>query len=259
MAWLWPVRSRRSMKMTAPWSRRRWHQPIRTTVLPVSEARSSPHIWVRRRSPRKSSTTEVSISINLSSSQAWLRFRRAWMRFHRGSGFLLARGHVFERVAAGGHFVVADNQRKTRSEFIGQFHGALQLALHQFYGMAAQPQIARHHGGVPEGRFAQRRDENIERGPRRFALHDRNQTVFADGETDARRMHLGAQRFGEAIVPAAAQYRVLRAERAVDHFERGAHVVIETPHHARRHFVVDTAVAQVRLHGFEMRAAGIAE
>ena len=61
------------MKITAPRSRRRCTQPIRRTRWPASEARSSPHVCVRRRSPRKSSTTEVSISMFSASGRGELR------------------------------------------------------------------------------------------------------------------------------------------------------------------------------------------
>ena len=52
------------------------------------------------------------------------------------------------------------------AELVGQFHGALQLALGQFHRVAGAPQIARHHGGAPQRRLAQRRDEQIERRAR---------------------------------------------------------------------------------------------
>ena len=55
--WAMPERSRRSRKMRPPWSRRRLTQPIRTTSCPASSARSSPHIPVRCKVPRKSNVT----------------------------------------------------------------------------------------------------------------------------------------------------------------------------------------------------------
>ena len=50
-----PARSRRSMKMSWPRSRRRCTQPIRTTSLSASDARSAPQYCVRFRFPRVSS------------------------------------------------------------------------------------------------------------------------------------------------------------------------------------------------------------
>src|SRR5579862_3953169 len=43
------------MKIRLPRSRRRFTQPRSTTLWPESAGRKAPHIWVRRRSPRKSS------------------------------------------------------------------------------------------------------------------------------------------------------------------------------------------------------------
>ena len=40
--WAMPLRSRRSMKATPPWSRRRATQPARVTVLPTSDERRPP-------------------------------------------------------------------------------------------------------------------------------------------------------------------------------------------------------------------------
>ena len=70
---------------------------------------------------------------------------------------------------------------------------------------------------------------------------------------------LRAQRFGQPVVAPAAQHRILRAQRAVDHFERGAHVVIQAAHQPRAHLVCDAAIVEVLLHRVEMRAARVAE
>src|SRR5580698_6458043 len=50
-----------STKIKLPRSRRRFTQPISTALLPASEARNPPHMWVRRRSPRKSSKLHLSV------------------------------------------------------------------------------------------------------------------------------------------------------------------------------------------------------
>src|SRR5258707_1370854 len=102
-----PSRSRRSTKITPPWSRRRWTQPINTTVWPSSAARRAPPVWVRRRSPRKSSETEGSIIVLISGR------RQARGNLILSQTLLLAGGHVLEGVTAGGDFVVADDQRET--------------------------------------------------------------------------------------------------------------------------------------------------
>ncbi len=57
------------------------------------------------------------------------------------------------------------------------------------------------------------------------------------------------ERFGKAIVTASPQHRVLRAQRAVHYFERGAHVVVEAAHHTGANFAPDV----------EVRAASVAE
>ncbi len=41
-----PKRSRKSINMTCPWSRRLWTQPIKVTVVFACEAFSSPQLWV---------------------------------------------------------------------------------------------------------------------------------------------------------------------------------------------------------------------
>src|SRR6266508_3566596 len=52
--WVMPSRSRRSTKISPPWSRRRKAQPISVTVLPTSPAPSAPQLWVRFQLPRGS-------------------------------------------------------------------------------------------------------------------------------------------------------------------------------------------------------------
>src|SRR5436305_1659686 len=83
--------------------------------------RRSPHMCVRWRSPRKSNTTEVSISMSAGRGE----FRGDFVSRQIE---LFARRHILEGVASGGHFVIADNQGVTRRQFVGQFHGAFQLA-----------------------------------------------------------------------------------------------------------------------------------
>ena len=55
-SWVMPSRSRRSMKIRPPWSRRFCTQPKRTTSRPMSLARSSPQRWVRFSSSMKRDT-----------------------------------------------------------------------------------------------------------------------------------------------------------------------------------------------------------
>ena len=54
----------------------------------------------------------------------------AWL----GQVLLLARGHIFQCVKTGVHFVFAHNQRVTGAQLVGQLHGALQFGFHQFHG-----------------------------------------------------------------------------------------------------------------------------
>src|SRR5690349_21948937 len=42
-----PCRSRRSRKISWPWSRRRWTHPARRAFAPASDARKAPQVWVR--------------------------------------------------------------------------------------------------------------------------------------------------------------------------------------------------------------------
>ena len=76
----------------------------------------------------------------------------------------------------------------------------------------------------------------IERGLAGFGLHlfdDHDEAVLTDRKADAGRGNFRFERFREAIVAAAAEDGVLRAEVAVDDFERGPHVVIEAADEAR--------------------------
>ena len=95
-----PSRSRRWMKITPPRSRRRCTQPIRSARLPASEARSSPQVCVRRRSPRKSRGTVCSIVYLICSSSS-----------SRRAGTCSPDRHVLQRICPGGDLVVAHDQR----------------------------------------------------------------------------------------------------------------------------------------------------
>ena len=72
-------------------------------------------------------------------------------------------------------------------------------------------------------------------------------------------MHLRSKRLREAIVTSSAQDRILSAQRAMQHFERRAHVVVETANHARVHRKSDLAIGQKFAHRVKMRTAWIAE
>src|SRR5215471_14009444 len=114
--------------MTPPWSRRLWAQPINRTFWPVCSARNSPHVWVRRRLPRKSSVTE-GCSMAFSSCVSIRGFGEFGGDFVARQFQLLAGGHVLQSVAFGGDFVVADDEREARSNLVGGLHGAFELAL----------------------------------------------------------------------------------------------------------------------------------
>src|SRR5262245_7401717 len=94
---------------------------------------------------------------------------------------------------------------------------------------------------------------------RLLALHTHHESIFADRESNPRRGNLAAERFGKSIVASAAEHRILSAERTMHYFERRAHVVIETAHHARANFILDATVGEVLLHGIEVRATSTAQ
>ncbi len=54
--WVTPARSRMSMKIAPPWSRRLFTQPKRTTSLPMSSWVNWPQLWVRLSSVMKRGT-----------------------------------------------------------------------------------------------------------------------------------------------------------------------------------------------------------
>ena len=223
-------------------------------ALPASAARSSPQVWVRRRSPKKSNATEVSIILDFVSCRA--ETRGDFLARHLP---LLAARHIFQRVAAGGHFLFAQDQGEARAQLVGQFHGAFQFSLGQFHRDSAAPQIARQHGRMAQRRLAQRGDEQVQRLGGLGVRHRHHQPIFADRKADARRMDLRAQRFRQPVVAAAAQHRVLRAQRAMHHFEGRAHVIVQAAHQPRPNLVGDAAIRQIILHRVEMRAAGVAQ
>ena len=200
-------------------------------------------MWVRRRSPRKSSVTEFPYRL----SHFLARAQCAASDLFAREVLLFARRHILQGVAAGGHFVVAHDQAKRAPSLLASSMARFSLPSHQFHATAGAAQLARQHAGVAQRRLAQRRNEQSSGAACVLAFHAHHQAVFADGKTDARRVHLRAQRFRQPVVAAAAQHGILRAQRAVHHFERGAHVVIEAAHHARPHFVSDAAVVQIPL------------
>ena len=73
------------------------------------------------------------------------------------------------------------------------------------------------------------------------------------------RLYAATERFRKAVIAAAAEHRILRAQVAVHDFKRRAHVVIEAAHQARSDFKRDAAVGQIALHVSEVRAADFAE
>src|SRR3954447_23923456 len=133
-----PVRSRRSRKMRLPWSRRRLTQPIRTTSLPASAARSCPQVWVRSSVPRKSSNC-VSLYLYLSNVlfQVLAQITPGHLRLFTG-------GEVLHRQDTGLHLVLAQNDDLAR-QLIRCFEGLLQpeAAVPQFDAQPCRTQFAR--------------------------------------------------------------------------------------------------------------------
>ena len=64
-----------------------------------------------------------------------------------------------------------------------------------------------------------------------------HQSVFTDGKTDAGSRHFRPEIFGQPVVTAAAENRVLRTQRAVRDFKCGAGVVIKPADQSRAHRV----------------------
>src|SRR5262249_115347 len=59
----------------------------------------------------------------------------------------------------------------------------------------------------------------------------------------------------KAVVAAASKNRILRTQRTMHHFERRAHVVIESADQPRLHYERNTSIVQIFLYRREMRFA----
>ncbi len=82
-------------------------------------------------------------------------------------------------------------------------------------------------------------------------LHGENQAVLADGEPDAGRGR-AAQHFGEPVVAAAADQRVLSAERAAGDLKSCARVVVEPAHQAWSNLISEAARLKLARDAVEM-------
>ncbi len=122
------------------------------------------------------------------------------------------------------------------------------------------PQIPRQAGGFGVHARAERSDIDIRLAQHalgwRLFLQRHHQPVFADGEANARSGR-PAERFGKAVITAAAEDCVLRSQGSVGELERGASVVIEAADQPVVYAKLDTRQLQNLLHGVEMFAANL--
>src|SRR4051794_32819906 len=113
---------------------------------------------------------------------------------------------------------------------------------------------------MPVSLFSHRSDEKlyrIEVGEFIFDAH--YQPVFANRETDARSRHFRSELFRETIISAAAEDRILGAERSVDNLEGGARVVIEAAYKTRLHFKGDLRIGEITLNRLEVCTTALVE
>ena len=165
-----PERSRRSMKIRPPWSRRRWTQP-------------ATRAWVSARSAVELAAPGVAVAVRarrvLHSSRPPRRI--AGITSADGGVVLLAGLHVLER----GDAVVADDRHVPGADAVGVLELPLQRAAGQLE-LRLQPGAARLDG-------------QLERRPRAVALGERDEQV------DELAARAGARRAASSIrsTPAA--------------------------------------------------------
>src|SRR5512140_307887 len=216
--WARPERSRRSMKTSSPWSRRRLTHPWRRTVCPTCEGRRVP-AGVRERA-----------------DMAGILQTRAERLDDSGPRQLLLRTRL-QRLEDDGPrraFLLAEEKGERRTRALGVLEagaGALR-GRHEVHGDAGAAQLARERERVGDVRPVERDERHAAhgrdgRGAERLGEHV-HEPVLADGEPDAGRLR-AAQVRDELVVPPAAEERVLRAEAGGSDLEDGAGVVIEPP------------------------------
>ena len=171
------------MKITPPRSRRRCTQPISSDAFgPHRDARSSPHVCVRRRSPRKSSATEVSISMFSPIGRAFsvraISSRVSCTCSPDAISFSVYRPAAISLSPT--ISVIA------RAQFVGQFQARFSFACRPLPRRCPARRRSRASmAAVPQRRFAQRRDVQIERArPACSLFHAHHQAVFADRKAD---------------------------------------------------------------------------
>src|SRR5262249_32620943 len=175
---------------------------------------------------------------------------------------LLAAREILDGEHPGAELVFAGDQGVSSPESAGGFERLLQAEgfVTEFDDEILAAQLAGQPGGFSIHARSQGSDVDIGLG--KYLLggfaqrHD--EAIFADGETDAGGLR-ASQGFGEAIVAAAAQNRVLRAQGAVRELECGAGVVIETAHQAVVEGEGNSDRFQNSLHLVEVLAAGLVE
>src|SRR5947207_666824 len=176
---------------------------------------------------------------------------------------LRAVGQRLQRPPSFGHFVVAEDQRVLRAEFVRLAERFAEFLLH-WRQLHAESRLAQIFRGADGGRMralAHPRDVYVTALlNRRFPafLQRQDQAVFADGKADT----LGwraAQQFYQPIVAPAAAHSILRAEALRRDFKRRAHVIVEAAHQPPILAVDHAAHFELMLYGRVVRGAFFTE
>ena len=218
-----PARSRRSMKISWPRSRRRCTQPISTTSFSASAARSSPQYFVRFKFPSVSSTTPL----------------RSDSRYSSNSFFVATFSvpHPHSRLSV--NVPDATSSSPIMSAYRAPSLSASPSDFLNFISSggnstdtppAAQLPRNLHRRGI--GRRAHPRHKNAQaRQFRRLpaVLYRQNRAIAADRKADALR-RMAAEQLDQSVIPPAAANRILRAQPLRRHLKRCPRVVVESSH-----------------------------
>ena len=195
-----PVRSRRSMNTSPPWSRRRCTQPASADVGVDAVASTWPHHASRYHWPAGPGTLALGT-----------RPHEPAPRERRASTALLAALHV----AHGGGAVIVEDHGAARPEPVRLLHLPLQRAPGEVeLGSQARPaQLAHEREGAPRLRL-RRGDEDVG-GRLGCGLVEREQDPLDPGRPAAAGRGRPAEQLDETVVaPAAGDRSRLRVERA---------------------------------------------
>ena len=222
-----PSRSRRSMNVTPPWSRRCATHPHRTTSRPASAPRSSPHACVRI------AVANADRSVMRRPSRPRPRPRPAAPRVCSPSR------EPPERHGARGELGVADDRSEACRGAVGHLELRLErpFLVRQIGGEPRVAELAHEARGRRARRLGERDDVHVERrlaGRGDALVPQRDQHALeTHAEADARHVRT-AEQLRHPVVPSAAEQGGLLGVAALLHrvgneLERGAHVVVEAP------------------------------